>query len=374
MSKKRGNNEDSLFQRENGAWLAQVSLEGRRLSKTFSTKRAAQAWIRETLNEIDVGLHYKSTLLTIERFFKDWLVSIEPSLRFSTFNQYKQITEQHILPFLGEKKLRELHPRHLQARYNDLHQQGSSPRTIQYVHAVIHRALEQAVKQGHLVRNPDNATIIPKAVDNEMQFFNQAQVNSFLQVAKTTEPRFYALFHLAVTTGMRQGELLALKWSDLYWKNQTLQVQRQLIKKKSGGFEFALPKTKAGIRSIVLGQQTIQSLQTHWEQQQQEKAFQATRWQEEDIIFPSTIGTPMNRDNLRKRFKKVLHQANLPAIRFHDLRHTAASLMLNHRIPVYVVSKRLGHAQASITLDIYGHLMPGKQAEVASLMDQLLVL
>jgi len=186
-----------------------------------------------------------------------------------------------------------------------------------------------------------------------------------LIVAQAKSNRFFALYHLAVSTGMRQGELLGLKWSDLDCKQGLLQVQRQLTKKKGGGFEFTAPKTKAGTRRLDLGESALRVLRGHRQQQFLEM-------QSVGLVFPSTIGTPYNRSNLRKRFKLILDEAGLPEIRFHDLRHTAATLMLNHGIPVIVVSRRLGHARPSITLDIYGHLIPDKQKEVALLMDQLL--
>ncbi len=193
-----------------------------------------------------------------------------------------------------------------------------------------------------------------------------------LIVAQAKSDRFFALYHLAVSTGMRQGELLGLKWSDLDCKQGLLQVQRQLTKKKGGGFEFTAPKTKAGTRRLDLGESALRVLRDHRQQQYLEMQSVGDDWQDNDLVFPSTIGTPYNRSNLRKRFKLILDEAGLPEIRFHDLRHTAATLMLNHGIPVIVVSRRLGHARPSITLDIYGHLIPDKQKEVALLMNQLL--
>jgi integrase len=212
----------------------------------------------------------------------------------------------------------------------------------------------------------------PKPKRKEMKFLDENQALQLLIAAKESNDRFYALYHLAIATGMRQGELLGLKWADLDIELGMLQVQRQLTMMRGGGFGFTAPKTKAGTRRIDLGQHTLEVLQDHRQQQFQETLAAGSRWEENDLIFPSTIGTPMNRDNLRKRFKLLLKLAGLPKVRFHDLRHSAASLMLNNGIPVIVVSKRLGHAQPSITLDVYGHLIPTKQQEAAVLMDQLL--
>ena len=204
-----------------------------------------------------------------------------------------------------------------------------------------------------------------------MQFLDETQVQRLLITAEGMEDRFFALYYLAISTGMRLGELLGLKWDDIDFEQGILKVQRQLIKSEHG-YEFALPKTKAGIRQIKLGSRTIEVLKSHLQFQQTEKMIVGDSWKDNNMVFPATIGTPMNRSNLRKRYKKVLSNAGLPPIRFHDLRHTAASLMLNNGIPIFIVSKRLGHAQPSITLDVYGHLIPSKQQEAAILMDQIL--
>ena len=372
MAKKRGNNEGSIYKRDNGTWRAMITVQGRRLSFTAKTKREGQAWLRQMLEEIDYGLTYDSAQTTLEKFMNDWLVSVEPTLRFNTFKQYSQITRQHILPVLGHLKLRDLKPGHIQQLYNQMVRKKHGLRTVQLVHSVLHRSLVHAVKLGIIPRNPDDATTPPKPKHSEMKFLDETQVQQMLIVAQAKSDRFFALYHLAVSTGMRQGELLGIKWSDMDWERGLLQVQRQLTIKKGGGFELTAPKTKAGTRRLDLGESALQVLRDHRQQQYLEMQAVGDDWQDNDLVFPSTIGTTYNRSNLSKRFKLILKEAGLPEIRFHDLRHTAATLMLNHGIPVIVVSRRLGHARPSITLDVYGHLIPDKQKEVALLMDQLL--
>ncbi len=278
----------------------------------------------------------------------------------------------HILPVLGKLKLRDLKPEKIQQLYNQMVKNGVSLRTVQLVHSVLHRCLVHAVKLGVISRNPDDATTPPKPKPSEMNFFDETQVKQFLITARAKNVRFFALYHLAVATGMRQGELLGLKWSDINWEQGLLQVQRQLTIKKGGGFTFTAPKTKAGTRRLDLGESSLRALRDHCQKQYLEMQAAGDEWQDNDIIFPSSIGTPFIRDNLRKRFKRLLKDAGLPEIRFHDLRHTAATLMLNNGVPVIVVSCRLGHANPSITLNVYGHLIPQKQQEVAIMMDNLL--
>ena len=171
---------------------------------------------------------------------------------------------------------------------------------------------------------------------------------------------------------MRQGELFGLQWSDLHWNTGMLYVQRQSQRVAGKQWWFEEPKTRSGRRPIKLGENVLQKLREHLEHQKLQKAFVGNCWQDNNLIFPSSVGTPGDPSNLRADFLKVLDKAGLPRIRFHDLRHTAASLMLNNDVPVMTVSKRLGHAKPSTTLDIYGHLYPESQEEAARIMDEVI--
>jgi integrase len=184
--------------------------------------------------------------------------------------------------------------------------------------------------------------------------------------------RHEALFHLAVKTGMRQAELLGLKWMDLDWTSGVLHVRRQVQRIDGKGFVFCEPKTKTGRRSIQLGEASLQMLRRQLEKQRREKAGAGGHWNENDLIFASSVGTPTELRNLLREYKKVLLKAGLPEIRFHDLRHTAASIMLKHNIPVFTVSRILGHSKPSVTLDIYAHMIPGMQDQAAKIMDEVI--
>jgi integrase len=277
---------------------------------------------------------------------------------------------KHIIPTLGSLRLKDLHAERIQRLYIQKTQEGCGDRTIKMIHSVLHSSLKKAVRLGMLGRNPTDAVTPPRYEHEEMRFYDEAQVNQFLFAAKGN--RNEALYYLAVTTGLRQSELLGLKWSDLDWVKKTLSVQRQLRREFKQGDYFTTPKTKAGKRTIVLGEKTIEILHEHWDLQNQERRFAGGRWKENDLIFTSSIGTPMDQRNLYHTFREFIHSVGLPEIRFHDLRHTAASLMLNHGIAPIIVSKRLGHSKVSITLDIYGHLMSEMQNEAADLMDELI--
>jgi integrase len=183
--------------------------------------------------------------------------------------------------------------------------------------------------------------------------------------------RWEALYHLAIVTGMREAELLGLKWTDLDWIRKYLKVERQLQRADGNGVQFTPPKTWYGNRSVALGENTIEVLHTHYERQQVERLAVSKTSEEYGLIFTTSNGTPIHQRNLMRDFNALIKQTGLPPIRFLDLRHTAASLILNPDIPVIVVSRRLGYARTSITLDVYGHLLPSMQAEAAELIDGL---
>ena len=171
---------------------------------------------------------------------------------------------------------------------------------------------------------------------------------------------------------MRQMELLGLKWTDLDWRARTIRVERQLVRSRSNGVEFAPPKTKRGKRTVELGTKSIEVLREHSERQFVDRKKEGSDWVEHGLIFTVSNGNPIHYRNLLRDFQNLLRRNGLPVIRFHDLRHTAAAIKLNNKIPDIVVSRRLGHARVSMTLDTYGHLLPGKQTEAAQLMDDLI--
>jgi integrase len=284
---------------------------------------------------------------------------------------YEQLSREYILPHLGKIKLRELRPENIQGLYNWLLEQGIGTYTVLKAHAVLQSALSHAVKIGVIGHNPASVTIPPKKPAEEMTILDEGQVSQLLIAAHGSQ--LEALLHLALATGMREMELLGLKWVDLDWVKQTLKVERQLVRPEEGKVKFAPPKTRSGKRSLALGPETITALRKHYKHQHAERKAAGEKWQDHDLIFANRLGGPIHPRNLLRDFKQLLQYAELPEIRFHDLRHTAASLMLNDGTPPIVVSKRLGHAKASITLDVYGHLIPDMDAKAAEGIDRLLV-
>ncbi len=369
MTKHRAHNEGTVYQRPDGRWCAQVSLDGRRLTHYAKTQRQCREWLKTTLAQVDEGLTIEGARATLGEYLEKWLETVKPSLRPKTWKQYSQIVRQHIIPQLGSIKLKDLRPDHIQSHYTARQAAGAGVRTVRLTHAILHHALAQALKWGLVTRNPADAVDKPKLGHEEMKVLNAEQVRALLNAAKGE--RLEALYYLAVTTGLRQGELLGLRWSDLDWKTGKLQVQRQLQYIAGQGRVFSEPKSAAGRRSISLGSATLERLREHRESQELRRLFAGDRWQENDLIFPSTIGTSIEPRNLLRHFKSLLAKAGLPEIRFHDLRHTAATLMLQQGVHPKVVQERLGHSSITLTLDTYSHVLPGLQEDVAEKLDAL---
>jgi integrase len=180
------------------------------------------------------------------------------------------------------------------------------------------------------------------------------------------------LYDLAITSGLRAGELIGLKWSDLDWARGYPHVQRQAQRLPGKGLAFTEPKSASGRRVVVLGQAMIDLLDKHLKKQGLLRTFAGERWQEHGMIFTSQIGTCLGHRNVCREFKEILRRAGLPDIRFHDLRHTAATLMLKEGIHPKIVQERLGHAQIFVTMDTYSHVLPAMQEEAAKKMDELI--
>jgi integrase len=369
MTKKRGNNEGSIFRLPSGRWCGQVSHEGHRQSKSFLTQKECIDWVRKNRNLISDGMSYANAQITLAEYLEDWLITKKNQRRYGTWVHYNWLAHGYIIPALGNIKLKDLRAQQIQDLYNRLLQSGTGIPTVRKMHAVLTGVMNQAVKHEVILRNPVSLVEQPEKPDKEMVILTETQISQFLVTAKNH--RLEALFHLAITTGMRESELLGLKWKDIDWARQTIKVERQFERPHGEGVCFTPPKTKRGKRSIKIGGKSIELLRNHYQLQQDERIRAGEAWKEYNLIFPTRVGTPIHQRDLVRSYKILLRDAGLPTFRFHDLRHTAASLLLNNNIPVIVVSRRLGHAKPSITTDVYGHLLPNMQDEAAEMIEGL---
>ncbi|PKO03878.1 MAG: hypothetical protein CVU43_00750 [Chloroflexi bacterium HGW-Chloroflexi-5] len=370
MAKKhRGRNEGSIFQLRNKKWRAQVYSKGNRLSKNTETKSEALEWIRNTQTQINKGYDIKGSSVTLKEYLPSWLEKHRLSIKPRTAYSYASVINNHIIPLIGDRKLRDLRLLEIENFYSSLLDKGIGPRTVKIVHNILHTSLNKALKYGLVIFNPTHGASLPKYHHDEMVVLDTYQVGEFLIAAQTSPS--YALFYTAITTGMRMGELFGLKWSDLQWIAGVLLVQRQMQYVPGQGRGFTETKTLAGNRSIKLGEGSLDVLRRHKANQLILKEKNGLHWHDQDLIFPNSVGRPGDASNIRIEFNRILNLAALPKMRFHDLRHTAASLLLNSGVPVIVVSNMLGHSKPSVTLDIYAHVFHDSQREAAIVMDRL---
>ncbi len=369
VKKKRGHGEGTIYQTPSGSWRAQIWINAERVGRTVEAKADGIAWLADIQSKRAKGYDVAGRKQLLGAYMDEWLDTKEPAVSPRTICQYRQIVRDYVTPELGEIPLKDLRLQRIEQHYSMLQKRGVGTRTIRLTHAVLHRALEKAVKYAYLHRNPASGASLPKRRAREMKTLNAEQVTQFLIAAR--DGRHEVLYHLAIQTGMRQGELLGLQWRDVDWVQHTIRVQRQVKWVPGESWRFVDPKTRAGFRTILLSLGLLDTLKRHKQSQAHETSCAGKRWQDHDLICPTSVGTPPTPSNLRKDFNRVLERAGVPRIRFHDLRHTAASLMLNGGIPPIVVSKILGHAQPSITLDIYGHVYAQMQMGAAEVMDDL---
>lgn len=308
----------------------------------------------------------KTTLAT---FLEEWLVVKQSSVRPNTFYDYAYTARKHIDPVLGKIRLCDLKPNDIQSLYTQKLKEGMSPRSVICMHAVIHASLQHAIKLGLVTRNVADSVTRPKVSRKEMRVLDRSQALCLFEQAKGT--RYELLFWFAISTGMRQGELFGLQWKDVNWQNGKLQIKRQVQRRKSG-LEFCPPKSETGRRVITLGQTTIDKLRDHYHKQLEVRIQAGEKWKDLDLIFCTPLGTPFEPANVLKALKSCLREAGLPQIRFHDLRHTAATLMLLEGINPKIVQERLGHSDIGLILNTYSHVLPSMQEEAAEKMDALL--
>jgi integrase len=313
------------------------------------------------------GLPLAGDRQRVGEYLTNWLEGARPSLRPRTWERYAQYLRLHAIPEIGRLPLARLTPEHLQRLYAARQEAGLSAMSVRHLHAVLHRALEQATRWGLVARNVASLVSPPRAPRHEMHTLTTEQARAFLQA--TESDRFHALYVLAVSTGMRQGELLALRWQDVGLERGTVQVRASL---EIGTRRIAEAKTAGSRRQVTLTRAAVEALRDHRTRQLEER-LRSPYWDDLGLVFANEVGRPVEVGNLlRRSFRPLLEKAGLPRIRFHDLRHTAATLLLGRGLHPKIVSDLLGHARISTTLDLYSHVTPTMQAEAAAAMDVVL--
>ena len=373
---KRGNGEGGISRRKDGLYMARYTIQtatgAKRKAVYGKTRKEAAEKLTKALADRDMGLVFEGENRTLAAFLDRWLDgTVKGSVKATTYESYERLIRCHIKPELGRRKLKTLAPDHVQALYQRKLDSGLAPGTVRQIHSVLSRALDQAVRWGTLPRNVCKATTPPKPDAEEIKPLDAEQARRLLRTAGGE--RFEALYVLAVTAGLRIGELLALRWQDvdLEASGATLRVQRTKSTAKSGPI-FTTPKNGKG-RSITLTRHATEALKAHRVAQNAERLKVGSLWQDYGLIFCTHGGRPLDSHNVaRTSFKPLLQRAELPDIRFHDLRHTCATLLLSRGHHPKLVQELLGHSSVALTLDRRSHVMPGMGEQTAAAMEAAL--
>jgi integrase len=374
MSKKRGNGEGSITKRRDGRWMARYTVhtvKGPKRKHIYGrTRQEVAEKLSKAVSDRVGGLVFDGDHETLEAYLQRWIDEVlRGTVKQSTLENYAYIARLHIIPELGRVRLKALKSRDVRRLYREKLEAGLSPRTVQIIHTVLRKAMQQAVRDDVLPRNVCDAVTAPRQTKKEMQPLTPEQAKRLLE--NVHEDRLRALYILAVTAGLREGELLGLRWEDVDLERKLLQVRRQLTRTRDG-LSFTAPK-RGKARVVRLTDLAIAALKAHREAQNEERAKAGSLWEEMSLVFTSTIGTPVDVGNLTYRsFRPLLKSADLPRIRFHDLRHTCATLLLSKGTHPKIVQEMLGHANISMTMDTYSHVLPDMQEKAVSAMDDAL--
>jgi integrase len=366
MTRKRGNNEGSIYEHVRkgkkvgyrGAYTVRTAEGPKRRYVSGKTREEVRRKLAKAMAERDGGLIFDAGNLTVGDYLDRWLSdSVRGTVRVSTYERHNGICRTHLKPTLGHIKLKSLAPTHVRGLHREKLDAGLASATVRKIHSTLHKALSQAVSDGLIPRNAANVKA-PRPDPEEMQAAHG--------------DRLKALYVLAITTGLRRGELLGLRWRDVDLDHGVLRVGRALVR-EGGRYRLGETKTKRGHRSIRLTSQAVSTLGAHRKRQLEERIRLAGLYEDHDLIFATQKGTPLNPENLVKRsFKPLLQRAGLPEIRFHDLRHTCATLLLGRGVHPKLVQELLGHATIAMTLDTYSHFLPSMGDQTARAMEDTL--
>jgi len=367
---RRGHGEGSVYRRADGRWEAALQLEGLRRRWVGRTRTEVAQQLSAAQHAHERGAPMSGPRQTFARFWADWLPGMRTLLRPRTWTRYEELGRVHLVPALGRLPVARIGPSHVRAMHEGMLAAGLSPSTAHHAHMVLHRAPAEAVRWGLVARNAAGLVTAPRMAEHRMPTLSGEQAQALLEAAQGD--RFGAIYALAISTGMRQGELLALHWRDVDLQGGSLGVTGTLQRGK-GTLTIAEPKTPRSRRKVAMAPQAVDALRRHRQAQIADRLAAGPAWQDWDLVFANEVGAPVNRDRLIARsFNPLLARAGLPRIRFHDLRHTAATLLLAQGVHPKIASEMLGHANIAVTLDRYSHVTETMQQGAARAMGELL--
>jgi integrase len=328
--------------------------------------------LNEALADRGKGLVFDAGAMTLADYMNKWLTDCAKArLAHRTYDAYEQRIRGHINPSIGRIKLAKLSPANVQAFYTAKLNSGLASGTVRAIYAVLSGALEQAVKWNLIPRNPASSVDPPKLWQDEITVLDADQGKAFLDAARGD--RYECFFILALTCGLRRGEICGLRWSDINLDSRTLRVNRQLQRMRNGGGLYFTQPKNASRRTIKLPQRALESLRSHRKKQAEQRLLAGPNWRENGLVFTTLKGTPVDAQNFTARnFKSILKRAGLPDMPFHGLRHSCATTLLAKGTHPTYVQKLLGHSSIKQTLDIYSHFMPSMGDYTATAIDEAL--
>ncbi len=358
MASRRGHGEGSIYQREDGRWCAAIDLGyvgGKRKRKVIygKTRKDVSEKLKVVLRDHQQGLPVATERKTVERYLNEWLKNVAaPKVRPSTLQVYGEMISA-IVPHIGRIELAKLTPEDVQAMLRAMSASGVAASSVARARAVLRNALGQAVRWGSLSRNVAALTDRPPESRQRPKVLSLNDAKKLLEAAQTS--RLEALYHIALNLGLRQGELLGLRWQDVDLESSTLRIE-QTIKAVRNKLIILPPKTRRSRRTLPLPPHIVGQLRRHKAHQLEERLLAGERWKEHGLVFASSVGTPIPPRNLVRSFGSLLARASLPHMRFHDLRHSSATLLAANGVPQRVAMEILGHTNISTTMNIYTHV------------------
>ena len=374
MSKRRPSGDGMVRKRDDGRWEGRIVVGHKENGDSIfryiyaDTQKELTAKLRQNI-DIYQGIDLREqSRMTLAEWLEQWLGQMAATLRPSTLENYRKDMENHVAPYLGQKSLSQITAADLRKLYDILKRKGRmnpppgqsrglSSTTVHGIHTTLHHALRAAVEQGLIPTNPADEVDPPKVIRQPMNVLNEEQLDTFMAVIQK-DPLWHDFFYTELTTGLRRGEICGLMWSDFDERSGILKISRTLRREKGGRLVAGDTKTYAGTRKIVLPPSTAELLRTR-----KEKSF--SPWIFHDPLRPEA---PINPDSAYRQLKKVLADAGLPNIRFHDLRHTFSTHALASGVDAKTLSGILGHTKASFTLDTYTHTTGDMQKRAADII------
>ncbi len=368
MAKRRADGEGNVRQKRPNLWEARIvaghKKDGSPIYKYVSgrTQKEAYEKLRELITEYRNVELTEDSQITVEEWLQKWMDEYMMfSIREQTWKSYESVIRLHIIPNLGNKKVASLTTSVVQKFYNKLLSEGKSGSLVRDAHLILHQAMDVAVKENLIAKNPTDGTKIPKVQYKPKNILNETQLEMFMEAIKEDE-LWHDFFYTEITTGLRRGELCGLKWCDFNETTGQLNVVRTVTTRKGGGLKAGETKTEKGTRTIYLPPSTVKLLSDR-------KTKVSSEW-----IFPNFYNNskPINPATAYTRLKTILKKAGLPSIRFHDLRHTFATHALSNGVDARTLSGILGHTNASFTLDTYTHVTNDMQKNASAIVGRFM--